>query len=166
MPKTLPMPVRVAAGLLASGVDHLKRLPEELPALTVTLAGQAMRLSMRARQQLADLAIRGDEVLGGITDEQPEEHPAWARFDEEEPGGDGIGADSPASDDLADDPAETPRSLRDYPGMSLAQLRGHLRRLSAADLADVIEFEREHYNRAPYLTVLSNRLATLERGRQ
>lgn len=98
MASTLPLPIRIAAGLIASGLDHLRRLPEELPALSVTLAGQAVRASMRVQQELAELANRGDELLSPIVD-RPEEHPAWAQFDDQQH--DDPQFDDPQFDDTA-----------------------------------------------------------------
>jgi len=79
----LPIGIRVAAGLLGAAVDLLGKLPEELPAITVSLAGQAIRTSLLVRQEIAGLAARGDELLAGITG-GAQEHPAWATFDEDE----------------------------------------------------------------------------------
>ena len=42
-----PLPVRVVAGALATGFDRLRRVPQDLPGLSVTVAGQAGRASMR-----------------------------------------------------------------------------------------------------------------------
>ncbi|HEY4991102.1 MAG TPA: hypothetical protein VII33_03370 [Nakamurella sp.] len=81
---TLPLPVRVAAGILATGIDRVRSLPEDIPALPVTLVGNAMRLSMRVQQEIAALATRGDELLGGVI-AAPQENPSWARFDDDEP---------------------------------------------------------------------------------
>lgn len=92
MPLTLPLPVRVAAGLLATGLDRLSQLPRDLPALPVTVAGHAVRASMRVQQEIAELVGRGDELLAGITS-RPAEHPAWARFDDEDGGSGGSPAD-------------------------------------------------------------------------
>ena len=50
----------------------------------MTLAGQAMRLSMRVQQEIAELATRGDQLLATVMG-GPEENPEWARFDDEEP---------------------------------------------------------------------------------
>ncbi|ADG79702.1 Lipid droplet-associated protein OS=Tsukamurella paurometabola (strain ATCC 8368 / DSM / CCUG 35730 / CIP 100753 / JCM 10117 / KCTC 9821 / NBRC 16120 /NCIMB 702349 / NCTC 13040) OX=521096 GN=Tpau_3115 PE=4 SV=1 [Tsukamurella paurometabola] len=46
----------------------------------------------------------------------------------------------------------------DYPELTLAQLRGRLTSLSHDDLAALLAFEREHKARAPFLTMLENRL--------
>jgi len=80
---TLPLPVRVAAGLLATGIDVVRSLPEEIPAIPVALVGNAMRLSMKVQQEIAALATRGDELLGGVVG-APLENPSWAKFDDDD----------------------------------------------------------------------------------
>jgi hypothetical protein len=80
---SLPLPVRVAAGLVVTGWDTLLNLPSELPALSVSVAGYAVRVSMRVQQEITQLAARGDELLSVLTS-RPSEHPAWAHFDEED----------------------------------------------------------------------------------
>jgi len=79
---TLPIGIRVAAGLVGTAIDRLGTLPQELPAIGLSVAGQAFRTSMRIQQELAELAVRGDELLSGLTG-RPEEHPAWATFDDD-----------------------------------------------------------------------------------
>jgi hypothetical protein len=280
---TLPLPVRVTAGLLATGWDTVRNLPGGLPALSVSIAGHAVRLSMRVQQEITQLAARGDEVLAVITS-RPSEHPAWAQFDDEDPehepgsgatatstagsggssategsaAGTAIDADAPrpvararfddpefdvdvawvpSGDDSFSDDVETlgdvgeaaspPRLtvVRDEPGgptdgrpasdgapsatppqgkpngadastadangadastadasaadanaadasgpavlpgydqMTLAQVRGRLRGLSPADVSDLLAHERAGAGRAPFLTLLTNRMATLE----
>jgi hypothetical protein len=56
-------------------------------------------------------------------------------------------------------PAEVgPAPLPNYDQLTLAQVRARLTRLSADDLATLLEHERTHAGRAPYLTMLENRL--------
>lgn len=81
---TLPFPVRVAVGILATGIDRVRSLPEDLPAIPVALVGNALKLSMKVQQEIATLATRGDEVLGGVVN-APQENPSWAKFDDDEP---------------------------------------------------------------------------------
>ncbi len=52
--------------------------------------------------------------------------------------------------------------LPGYDAMTLAQVRGHLRDLSAQDIGRLLELEQAGSNRAPFLTLLSNRLVTLD----
>ncbi|MBM9468313.1 lipid droplet-associated protein [Nakamurella leprariae] len=256
---TLPTPVYVAAGLLATGIDRVRRLPEELPTLPVTVAGSAVRWSMKVQQELAALAGRGEQFLADLTGRE-EDSPAWARFDDDEDdaadaaaddAADAAGAMDPAdaattvagepvpatpastapagatedagptpvapgtpSDDgapvphrtggrrtaraaaptaptgaapgaivtepaegavVADppviDPAAPPAGLAsgtarmdavpDYPSLTLAQLKGRLGEMSASQVRDLLEFEQQHEARAPFLTLLTNRLTTL-----
>ncbi len=82
---TLPLPVRVAAGLVATGIQVVRSLPEEIPAIPVALVGNAMKLSMKVQQEITTLATRGDELLGGIIGGKPQESPSWATFDEDKP---------------------------------------------------------------------------------
>jgi hypothetical protein len=46
--------------------------------------------------------------------------------------------------------------------MTLAQVRGHLRDLSADDVGVLLRYEQDSDNRPPFLTLLSNRLVTLD----
>jgi hypothetical protein len=79
--KSLPLPLRVAAGLAATAVEQARDLPAKLAGLPVTVASQALQISMRVQQQVTELAIKGDEVLSGLR--PVEETPAWATFDED-----------------------------------------------------------------------------------
>jgi hypothetical protein len=80
--KPLPLPLRVAAGLAATAVDCARDLPTRLAGLPVTVASQAMQLSMRVQQQVTELAIKGDEIISALR--QPvDETPEWATFDED-----------------------------------------------------------------------------------
>jgi hypothetical protein len=79
--KSLPLPLRVAAGLAATAVEHARDLPAKIAGLPVTVASQALQLSMRLQQQVTELAIKGDEVLAGLR--PVEETPEWATFDED-----------------------------------------------------------------------------------
>lgn len=83
----LPAPLRAAVGLVATAAENVKRLPDraiELPMLAVSTALQA---SLRAQQRYAELAARGDEVLGrgASAPADTDEPPAWATFDEPVP---------------------------------------------------------------------------------
>ena len=79
--KSLPLPVRVAAGLAVTAVEQARTLPTKLAGLPVTVASQALQVSMRVQQQVTELAIRGDEVLASLR--PVEETPGWATFDED-----------------------------------------------------------------------------------
>jgi hypothetical protein len=51
--------------------------------------------------------------------------------------------------------------LAEYDKLSLAQLRGKLRRLSLPELSTLLAHERAHQDRPAYLTLLSNRISTV-----
>jgi len=79
--KSLPLPIRVAAGLAVTAVEQARTLPTKIAGLPVTVASQALQVSMRVQQQVTELAIRGDEVLAGLR--PVEDAPEWATFDED-----------------------------------------------------------------------------------
>jgi hypothetical protein len=187
MPNSLPFPIRVVAGLIATGIQTARRIPDDLPGLGVELAGRVTKATLQLRQQITDLAIRGDELLQ--SGDEPQEHPAWAHFDDEQPADQPPTAEQPTAEqstaeqpttDESPDPnprfeaptrstpkiaepiKETSELLPGYPGMTMAQVRGHFRTLSAADIRELLERETNGENRPSFVTMLTNRLATLE----
>ncbi|MEV6660459.1 lipid droplet-associated protein [Nocardia fluminea] len=50
----------------------------------------------------------------------------------------------------------------DYPAMTLAQLRARLRMLTVEELAQLLDFEQQTRARAPFVTMLTNRIATVQ----
>nr|AGU11676.1 hypothetical protein [uncultured organism] len=98
--KSLPLPIRVAAGLAVTAVEQARTLPAKLAGLPVTVASQALQVSMRVQQQVTELAIRGDEVLASLR--PVEDAPEWATFDEDVPDA-GFEAGRPAPFDSAFD---------------------------------------------------------------
>jgi hypothetical protein len=226
--KSLPLPIRVAAGLAVTAVEQARSLPAKLAGLPVTVASQALQVSMRVQQQVTELAIRGDEVLSSLR--PVEETPEWATFDEdvqdddpeankpapfdsafdrvddelerrngdhsvsgetfatpdpwtqeeqalaaetgaheadvyeadEDDGVDDDGAEYEADSggaDLADD-RPLPEATG-YDQLSLPQLRARLRRFSADELAELLEYERAHGNRPSFVGMLTRRIATV-----
>ena len=81
MTPPLPLPVRVAAGLVATAVEQARDLPRLALELPVTAVSQALQASMRVQQKVTELAIKGDQVLG--VGPPIEDEPAWATFDED-----------------------------------------------------------------------------------
>ena len=150
---SLPLPVRVAAGVTATAVEQARQLPANLLGLPVTVASQALQVSMRVQQQITELAIRGDEALAGL--HQPDEHPSWATFDEDETPPTASATDGDTAQ------AATTADLESYDALTLPQLRGRLRSLSAVELAELIDHERATRDRAEYLRMLQNRLDRL-----
>ena len=83
MTPPLPLPVRVAAGLVVTAVEQARELPRLALELPVTAVSQALQASMRVQQKLTELALKGDRVLG--TGIPVEDEPAWATFDDDLP---------------------------------------------------------------------------------
>jgi len=54
-----------------------------------------------------------------------------------------------------------PGALPSYPGLSLASVRGRLRALAVEDLEELLEYERGHADRAEFVRLLTNRIATV-----
>ena len=77
----VPFPLRVAAGLAVTTAERVRGLPKTLVELPVTVASQALQLSMRVQQEITELAIKGDDALSALR--RPEETPEWATFDED-----------------------------------------------------------------------------------
>jgi len=95
--------VRAALGLVANAVETARTLPDRAVELPVLAVSTALQFSLRAQQRYAELALRGDELLGRLHG-PPEEPPSWATFDDEG----GVASQSTAADDL-------PASLGDLP---------------------------------------------------
>jgi hypothetical protein len=107
----IPTPVRAALGLLANAVDAARTLPDRAVELPVLAVSTALQFSLRAQQRYAELAMRGDEVIGRFHG-PPDEPPAWATFDDApaEPNGTG-GSTEPTS--VLSDPSEPASALSD-----------------------------------------------------
>jgi hypothetical protein len=180
----LPLPVRVAVGLALTAVEQARKLPEQLAELPVTAASRAVQAGMRVQQRVTELAIKGDEVFSLFR--PVEDTPSWATFDEDDkpqgPEADSAGVAAPGSGPVAGEfdeadvaQALTPRStattarpdasltpsLTGYDELSLAQLRGKLRALSLPQLVEMLEYEHTHQDRPAFVTLLSNRIATV-----
>jgi len=79
--KPLPLPVRLAAGILATAVEQARDLPRQLAELPITAVSQTLQAGMRMQQRVTELAIKGDRALAVL---QPvEEKPSWATFDDD-----------------------------------------------------------------------------------
>ena len=187
----VPLPVRVAVGLVVTAVEQARKFPEQLVDLPVTSASRAVQAGMRVQQRVTELAIKGDQVFSLL---QPvEDSPPWARFDEDDepPPGPGLATSAappdstdskPASGgevdeaDVAQALAPPPASadgirpaaasgpsglLAGYDEMSLAELRPKLRGLSLPQLEALLVYEHTHRDRPAFVTLLSNRISTV-----
>lgn len=94
-----PYPARVAAGLVATTIEETRKLPTRVITLPMTAVSRSLQAGMRLQQNIAELAIKGDEFLAPFCD-KADEQPEWARFDEDEDASIGSApllADAPAA---------------------------------------------------------------------
>ncbi|GAY17737.1 hypothetical protein MSZK_44630 [Mycobacterium sp. shizuoka-1] len=164
-----------------TAIEETRKLPQTILMYPMTMASTVAHIVMKVQQDLADLVIKGDTALENIfppKDEQPE----WATFDEDFPGED---ADAPAPDGerrtegrfalyTVTDGVETKSETKtappapssapeiveelDYESLTLAQLRARLQSLSVADLEALLAYEEASKARAPFQTLLANRI--------
>jgi hypothetical protein len=179
-----PYGVRLLVGAAATVVEETRKLPQTILMYPMTLVSQAAHLIMRWQQNVADLVIKGDETLDALfppRDEQPE----WATFDEDLDEGAQVTPLSSERDRRAEgrfalysaDPPE-PTTLvtesdskktavselpdivveLDYDELTLAQLRSRLQSLNVTDLDALLAYEEATKARAPFQTLLANRI--------
>lgn len=184
---TAPYGVRLLVGAAVTAIEETRKLPQTILMYPMTLASQVAHLVMKMQQDVAVLVIKGDETLESIfppKDEQPE----WATFDDDADGGAGdTGGDvvelpvrdgermtegryalfseepdkAAASDDDAEPAAvEAPEIVSeiDYESLTLAQLRARLTSLKISDLEALLAYEESTKARAPFQTLLANRI--------
>ena len=176
---TAPYGVRLLVGAAVTAIEETRKLPQTILMYPMTIASQVAHLVMKVQQDVADLVNRGDETLEGLfppKDEQPE----WATFDEDvadevpepwSPDGErltegrfalftGGEPDTRADEDAAPTTAEPPDIVKqlDYETLTLAQLRARLTSLRVADLEELLAYEETTKSRAPFQTLLANRI--------
>jgi hypothetical protein len=178
---TAPYGVRLLVGAAVTAIEETRKLPQTILMYPMTLASQAAHIIMRIQQNLADLVIKGDETLDQMFPPK-EEQPEWATFDEDlddnEPAwptseGErltegrfalftrGEPEDTRPADKEAElaraDPPDIVTDL-DYESLTLAQLRARLTSLRVADLEALLAYEGATKARAPFQTLLANRI--------
>jgi hypothetical protein len=180
---TAPYGVRLLVGVAVTAIEETRKLPQTILMYPMTFASQVAHLVMKVQQDVADLVIKGDEILDQLFPPK-EEQPEWATFDEDldddqpaRPGTDGErwtegrfalftegepdSADpTPAAKEarLAEaDPPDIVAEL-DYESLTLAQLRARLTSLRVADLEALLAYEGATKSRAPFQTLLANRI--------
>ena len=177
---TAPYGVRLLIGAAVTAIEETRKLPQTILMYPMTIVSQLAHLVMKVQQDVADLVIKGEETLDAMfppKDEQPE----WATFDEDiddngsRPTADGerltegrfalFTGGEPATSD--GDSADTNASLAtapdivtdlDYESLTLAQLRARLTSLRVADLEALLAYEDATTARAPFQTLLANRI--------
>jgi hypothetical protein len=178
---TAPYGVRLLVGAAVTAIEETRKIPQTILTYPMTVASQIAHLVMKMQQDVADLVNKGDETLESIfppKDEQPE----WATFDEDDdepsaPVVDGerltegrfaLFSEGEPDADKNTEPAPvtrlpsatTPEIVEelDYESLTLAQLRARLTSLRVADLETLLAYEDATKSRAPFQTLLSNRI--------
>jgi hypothetical protein len=175
-----PYGVRLLIGAAVTAIEETRKLPQTIITYPMTFASQVAHLVMKMQQDLADLVIKGDETLESLfppKDEQPE----WATFDEDledSPsatidgerltegrfalftGGEPENPEAGADDEQGDAAGDAPDIVTelDYESLTLAQLRARLATLRVADLEALLAYEDATKSRAPFQTLLANRI--------
>jgi hypothetical protein len=179
---TAPYGVRLLVGAAVTAIEETRKLPQTILMYPMTIASQVAHLVMKMQQDVADLVNKGDEALGQLFPPK-EEQPEWATFDEDlddsRPGGPSTDGErltegrfalfTGGEPDTADgkpgmeaklakaDPPDVVADL-DYESLTLAQLRARLSSLRVADLEALLAFEDATKSRAPFQTLLANRI--------
>lgn len=174
-----PFLVRVGVGLTVYIAEEARKLPGQAVSLPITAISQFLQTTMHAQQFVTSLALKGDQVFAQLTGEEFEQ-PEWATFDEDAVDIDELEApdrDKPGRFALYSMPPDSeveattaapagdagePEIVQylDYPALTLAQLRARLRSLSIDDLDVLLDFEERTLSRAPFLTMLANRITS------
>ena len=106
--------------------------------------------------------VAGADVLPGVTGADVTTADE-ATADESSPApGTATDTDEPAgASDLSGSETDRTAPVEGYDGFSIPTLRGRLRKFDAEQVRELLEYERATRDRAPYVTMLSNRLAKL-----
>ncbi|BBY82333.1 lipid droplet-associated protein [Mycolicibacterium pulveris] len=180
---TAPYGVRLLVGAAVTAIEETRKLPQTILMYPMTVASQVAHLVMKVQQDVADLVIKGDEALEAMFPPK-EEQPEWATFDEDLEDAGAAGTDgqrltegrfalfsggepeTPAAEpavnnsSVATDEVEVPEIVTelDYESLTLAQLRARLASLQVADLEALLAYEEATRARAPFQTLLANRI--------
>jgi len=184
---TAPYGVRLLVGAAVTALEETKKLPQTVLMYPMTMASNLAQIVMKIQQDLASLVIKGDATLELLFPAK-EEQPDWATFDEDlseqdasepAPNGDrrtegrfalySVTEDAqPRTGSKADPkpepqakPTVTPPPIAeelDYASLTLAQLRARMTTLSVDDLKALLAYEEAARARAPFQTLLANRI--------
>jgi hypothetical protein len=169
-----------------TALEETRRLPQTIITYPMTVVSQVAHLVMKMQQDLADLVIKGDETLESLFPPK-DEHPGWATFDEDDGLVDGqvddpddaaaprngerltegrfalysTGEPDSVPEPKAAGPGPSAPGIvaeLDYESLTLAQLRARLPQLRVADLDALLAYEGSTKARAPFQTLLANRI--------
>jgi hypothetical protein len=184
---TAPYGIRLLVGAAVIAIEETRKLPQTIIMYPVTVASTVAQIVMKVQQDLAGLAIKGDAALESIFPPK-DEKPDWATFDEDLPSEDqpsangerqtegrfalysvtdGVGAPTKPGGTKRANPKAAPKATvapppiaaeLDYESLTLAQLRARMTSLSVADLQALLAYEESARARAPFQTLLANRI--------
>jgi hypothetical protein len=184
---TAPYGIRLLVGAAVIAIEETRKLPQTIIMYPMTVASTLAQIVMKMQQDLAGLAIKGDAALETIFPPK-DEKPDWATFDEDLSAGeppaangerqtagrfalysvtDGVAAPTKAggarkttSKAAPKTPVEPPpiATELDYESLTLAQLRARMTSVSVADLKALLAYEESARARAPFQTLLANRI--------
>src|ERR1700722_16787133 len=183
-----PYGVRLLVGAATMAVEETIKLPKTILMYPMTLASTAAAVVMRFQQNVAELVIKGDATLEQIfppKDEQPEWATFDEGLpDDDSDSDDGpdpdlerrtegrfalyTSADATGPSDAWARSAATPAKKSvsapevveelDYDQLTLAQLRARLQTLDIDELEALLAYEEATKGRAPFQTLLANRI--------
>ncbi|MGW0159152.1 lipid droplet-associated protein [Mycobacterium sp. NPDC003323] len=183
---TAPYGVRLLVGAAVTALDETRKLPQTILTYPMTVASQLAHLVMKVQQDVADLVNRGDEALEELFPPK-DEQPAWATFDEDEDSdpyrnlsdddddqapvtrltegrfalfSEGEGSPEVVEPTSNGSSGATPDVVDKigYETLTLAQLRARLTSLKLDELEALLAFEEANKARAPFQTLLANRI--------
>ena len=179
---TAPYGVRLLVGAAVTAIEETRKIPQTILTYPMSVVSQLAHLVMKMQQDVADLVIKGDEALESLFPPK-EEQPEWATFDEDledapstpvvegerltegrfalftggEPEADRNSEPVPITRPASASAPEIVEEL-EYESLTLAQLRARLTSLRVADLEALLAYEDATKARAPFQTLLSNRI--------
>jgi hypothetical protein len=185
---TAPYGVRLLVGAAVTAIEETRRLPQTILTYPMTMASQLAHIVMKMQQDVADLVNRGDETLEQLFPPKDEQAEWATFDEDLEDGDDaGLVAVSNITEERRDgerltegrfalystgepgkSDGDTPQATSagapkvvaelDYESLTLAQLRARLPSLRVDDLEALLSYEESTRARAPFQTLLANRI--------
>jgi hypothetical protein len=183
---TAPYGIRLLVGVAVTAMEETRKLPQTIVMYPMTVASTIAQMVMKLQQDLAGFAIKGDAALEMVFPPK-DEKPDWATFDEDQPeaekpsangerqtegrfalysvtdvpeGAKTATARKSAKKEAPDPTVAAPAIAAevDYDALTLAQLRARIQSLSVTDLRALLAYEESARARAPFQTLLANRI--------
>ena len=185
---TAPYGVRLLVGAAVTALEETRKLPQTILMYPMTVASQLAQMVMKMQQDVADLVNKGDETIDSLFPPKDEQAAWATFDDEvstdDAPGADVVDLPvrdgerltegrfalfsgepetpdtTPAAEPVASAPGATPEIVTElgYQDLTLAQLRARLTSLRVADLEALLSYEESTKARAPFQTLLANRI--------